>query len=264
MMHDDPETHRPAIAAPCGGTAVRLHHEGPLAAGATVSLDESTAHHALRVLRLRDGATVELFNGDGARYRGALTVEPGGRAATVVLTSVTNGGTESRLDIRLAQALPGGDKMDWLIEKATELGASAIQPLQTRRCVVRLEAPRAARRLEHWRRVIVAACMQCGRDHLPVINPVRDLDDWIGTVDAGPAVNRLVLTPGAEIGLRELEPSAGTIWLLAGPEGGLTETELGLAVTKGWTPLRLGPRVLRTETAGLAAIAALQARFGDF
>jgi 16S rRNA (uracil1498-N3)-methyltransferase len=255
----------PAPAA----AATRLFHGGPLAAGQAVELDDQAAHHALRVLRLRTGDPVELFNGDGRRYRGRLA-EARGRAAIAEIHEVLDAGTESPLWLGLAQAVPSGDKMDWVVEKAVELGVACIQPVLSSRCVTRLDAARAARRLEHWQRIVVAACMQCGRDRLPRVLPVRAFGDWVRqppeplAEDSGAL--RLMVSPRAVHGLASVGAPTGApaVWLLAGPEGGLDDGEEALAAGAGWQPIRLGPRVLRTETAGLAALAALQARLGDF
>jgi 16S rRNA (uracil1498-N3)-methyltransferase len=247
--------------------AARLFQQGPLVPGASVALDEAAAHHALRVLRLGRGDAVELFNGDGRRYRGRLA-EAQGRRAVVQVDSASDGATESPLALSLAQAVPSGDRMDWVVEKAVELGVTQIQPLLSRRCVVRLDAQRAARKLEHWQRIVVAACMQCGRDRLPAVLPVQPFDGWVRTAVAESTGDpfRLMLTPRATASLSSIPPQAASrgVWILAGPEGGLDDDEEALAAASGWLPVRLGPRVLRTETAGLAALASLQARLGDF
>jgi 16S rRNA (uracil1498-N3)-methyltransferase len=281
--------------------ATRLYRDGPLGAGQTIELDEPAAHHALRVLRLRPGDPVELFNGDGRRYRGRLG-DTSGRTAAAVIEEVVDAGTESPLWLGLAQAVPSGDRMDWVVEKAVELGVMSIQPLLSSRCVVRLDAARAARRHEHWQRIVIAACMQSGRDRLPEVLPVRDFDEWardsergvggVGSVGGAsvPArvdALRLMLSPRAPVPLTAIAASAiaasgvatttpgdspsvraagapPRVWLLAGPEGGLDDDEEALAERSGWRPVRLGPRVLRTETAGLAALAVLQAQLGDY
>jgi len=262
------------------GAPTRLFREGPLAPGQTAELDEQAAHHALRVLRLRPGDAVELFNGDGRRYRGRL-VAHGERGAAAEIHEAADAATESPLWLGLAQAVPSGDKMDWVVEKAVELGVACIQPLLSSRCVVRLDASRAARRHEHWQRIVVAACMQSGRDRLPEVLPVQAFDDWVASPPPDGA--RLVLSPRGERSLSQAlaavagqggpgesdapataDGSPGRFWLLAGPEGGLDDEEASRAIARGWAPLRLGPRVLRTETAGLAALAALQSRLGDF
>jgi 16S rRNA (uracil1498-N3)-methyltransferase len=251
----------------------RLYHPGPLASGAPLRLDAQASHHLLRVLRLAAGDPVELFDGSGPRWPGRL-LEADPRGATVLLEAPVHADTESPLAIGLAQALPAGDRMDWVVEKAVELGVTAIQPLFSRASLLKLDGDRAERRLAHWRRIAVAACMQCGRDRVPSIEPPRPIAQWLAEPPPEPAVGpsppgatpalRLVLSPGAPGALDGLAPVPRAAWLLVGPEGGLADDELGRALAAGWVPLRLGPRVLRAETAGLAAIAALQARFGDF
>jgi 16S rRNA (uracil1498-N3)-methyltransferase len=254
----------------------RLFQPGPLPSGGTVRLDAEASHHALRVLRLRAGDPVELFDGSGARHDGRL-LDADPRGASVALGAPIDAGTESPIAIGLAQALPAGDRMDWVVEKAVELGATAIQPLFSRRSLLRLEGERALRRLEHWRRIAIAACMQCGRDRVPqVLEPVA-LAGWVGAPGdpapcaagasperaARPAAVRWMLSPHGGERLATLGPAPRAAWLLVGPEGGLDDDEQARALAAGWRPLRLGPRVLRTETAGLASLAALQARFGD-
>lgn len=248
------------MAAP---TKNRLFHAGPLAAGQCLSLDADASHHLVRVLRLAAGEALELFNGDGQRYPARLTqADP--RAAVVALAEPLVASTESPLSISLAQALPGGDKMDWVIEKAVELGVGAIQPLFSSRSVLKLDAARAARRLVHWQRIIVAACMQCGRDRLPVLQAPLELSTWLGQGVDDTRASRWLLSPDATSGLPPLAEDTRAVWLLVGPEGGFSDAEEALAIARGWQAVRLGPRVLRTETAALAAIAALQTRFGDF
>jgi 16S rRNA (uracil1498-N3)-methyltransferase len=262
----------------------RLFHAGALSEAARVRLDADASHHALRVLRLAVGDAVELFNGDGRRYRARL-LDADPRGATVETGAAVEAGTESPLAIGLAQALPAGDKMDWVVEKAVELGVLAIQPLFSRKSLLRLDGARAERRLAHWRRIAVAACMQCGRDRVPTIAAPLPLGAWLARAPVAPAaclppgpdavaadrtgsaaapVMRLLLSPRGEGVLHTLAAPLPPLWLLAGPEGGLADDEEAQALAAGWRPLRLGPRILRTETAGLAALAALQARLGDF
>lgn len=256
----------------------RLFHPAPLPrdrrldAAHRVRLDADTSHHALRVLRLVVGDAVELFDGGGLRWPARL-LDDDARGATVELGEPFDAATEGPIAIGLAQVLPAGDRMDWIVEKAVELGAIAIQPLASRRSVIRLDAARAAKRRAHWARIAVAACMQCGRDRVPAIGEIVALAPWLDGA-SGPSTlvpeadaARVMLTPHAVVGLDALGPSGATpraLWLLAGPEGGFDDDEHARALAAGWRALRLGPRVLRTETAGLAALAAVQTRFGDF
>jgi 16S rRNA (uracil1498-N3)-methyltransferase len=245
----------------------RLFHPGPVHAGARVQLDEHPSHQAGRVLRLTAGAALELFNGSGLRWPATL-LEARANGAAVQLGDPINARTESPLDLHLAQCLPGGDKMDWVVEKAVEMGVRSVQPLQARRSVLRLDTARATKRLAHWQRIAIAACMQCGRDTVPEIHPIIDLERWLQTSSpqggADPVARRWLLSPSSTGEAPSVGPTPKIVWLLVGPEGGLAEEETARALAAGWEPLQLGPRVLRTETAGLAALAAVQTRFGDF
>lgn len=245
----------------------RLFHDGPLQGGITLQLDAQASHHAVRVLRLTTGDALEVFNGSGLRWP-AVLIEAVAAGARVQLGEPINAQTESTLSLHLAQCLPGGDKMDWVVEKAVELGVRSIQPLQARRSVMRLDAARSAKRLAHWQRIAIAACMQCGRDTVPPVHPVMELDRWLQSAPqqggADPQARRWLLDPDARIEWATPQAPAAGVWLLVGPEGGLSDEERTQALAEGWEAMRLGPRVLRTETAGLAALAAMQMRFGDF
>jgi 16S rRNA (uracil1498-N3)-methyltransferase len=246
----------------------RLLASGPLAAGASRELSAEQAHHVLRVLRLRPGDALELFDGRGARH--AATIESvDGKRCTVRIGIALPGPVESPLRLTLAQCLSSAERMDWTIEKAVELGVDAIAPLQSERSVVRLDAARAQRRAEHWARLVESACAQCGRDRLPSLEPLATLPAWLDATRDDPSL-RLVLSPGSDTPLSTIEPPAApapgarlAITILVGPESGLSPTEVAAARAAGFVPVFLGPRVLRTETAGLAAAAVLQSRFGD-
>jgi len=241
----------------------RVWCPGPWPADGVVALAQDIRHHLLRVLRLRAGEAIELFDGEGQRAAARLETEhPSGAVARI-------DGPRTRqplahLQIRLAQALPQGDKMDWVVEKAVELGVSSIQPLQAIHSVVRLEARKLQQRSAHWERVVVAAATQCGQDHLPAIHEIRPATAWLAEPD--PSALRLILDPRGAAGLEVL--AQGTrptrVDLAIGPESGWDARELAAAERGGWVRLRLGPRVLRTETAGLAVLAALQDRWGDW
>lgn len=233
----------------------------PLAAGAIVDLPEAAAHHALRVLRLKSGDAVTLFNGEGGEYPGRIAES--GRAVRVEVGEWRDVERESPLEVALAQALPAGDKMDWVVQKAAELGVARIVPLAAARSVLRLSGERAERRVGHWRSVAVSACEQCGRNRVPEIDPLRDLRSWLSMPAPGKGGTKLLLSPQAELSLREVRPQGGVL-LLVGPEGGLTEDEEAAARAAGFRGVSLGPRILRTETAGPAALAALAALHGDF
>ncbi len=232
--------------------------------GEPVRLDAQRSHRLVRVLRLRAGATIECFDGLGARFEATLeNADP--RACTLRIGERIAGDTESPLHVTLLQCVSGSERMDWTIEKAVELGAAEIRPLLSARSPQRLDAERAQRRREHWQRLIEAACTQCGRDLLPRLHELQPLERWLAERERRSDVLSLVLAPTAARPLREIVVgSARQIELLVGPESGLTDLELGAAESAGFTPVRLGPRTLRTETAGLAALAALQALAGDF
>lgn len=235
----------------------RVYVDAKLAAGSQVELPKNVAQHLLKVLRLRPGAAVVLFNGDGHDYHGTLSsnreVQLQRRVAAV---------TPSKLRITLAQGLCRGEKMDLVLQKATELGVSAIQPLNTQRSEVRLNEERQQRRMAHWHQVIAAACEQCGRADLPQLLPPTSLPHWLAELGADADAQRLVLDPDGEHSPGQLQPSTSVL-IVVGPEGGLEDRELGLCAAQGFTRLRLGPRVLRTETAGLALIAGLGCLWGD-
>lgn len=226
----------------------------------TVSLDDNAFAHAVRVLRLKPNAPLILFNGRGGAFAATLT-EIGKRDAAAQITAALPGEVESSLTITLAQGVSRGDNMDYTVQKAVELGVAVIQPLFTERGGVDLSGERLERKVQHWRGVVIGACEQCGRNQLPELREPLSLAGWLERA-AEPGL-RLLLDPLAETGLRSLESSSALITLLIGPEGGLSPAEISQAQRAGFSGVRLGPRILRTETAGLAAIAALQSRFGD-
>lgn len=236
----------------------RIYTDQALQAGSDATLDERVARHAGRVLRLRRGDELVLFNGDGHDYRARLS-DVARTGASVQVVSSTPVHNESPLRLTLAQGIARGERMDYTLQKAVELGVSAIVPLFCRRTEVKLSGPRLEKRVAHWRGVIVSACEQCGRAVVPALEAPRTLRDWLADPPPG---RRVVLRPEAETGASVLERDESVV-LLIGPEGGLAEVEIDAARGAGFTPLKLGPRVLRTETAGPAALAALQALWGD-
>lgn len=242
----------------------RLYFSGELQPGRRCLLPRSQAHHAARVLRLKPGEELILFNGDGDQYRAAVA-KAAADGFVVEIREREAATRETPLVITLAQGVSSGERMDFTLQKAVELGVAAIQPLATNRSVVRLDAERAVKRLAHWRAVVVAACEQCGRNRIPTVEPLRAIEVWtreLARESAGQL--RLLLSPRAQTRLGNLERPAGGVLLLAGPEGGLAPEEEQDAFAAGFSAVRLGPRVLRTETAALAALAALQALWGDF
>ncbi|KAF1720360.1 16S rRNA (uracil(1498)-N(3))-methyltransferase [Pseudoxanthomonas wuyuanensis] len=240
----------------------RCHVELSLTPGATVTLPESAAGHLTRVLRLREGDECVLFNGDGHDYA-ARIVAAGKRETLAEVLNATPVENESPLRIALVQGVARGEKMDLILQKATELGVAAFVPVIAERTEVKLDAERAQKRLAHWRSVVVAACEQSGRAVVPPVAPASALAQLGGQIDAESL--RLTLDPSGEFALSTLPaPAAMALTIAIGPEGGWSPRDRSVLQSMGFSGLRLGPRVLRTETAGLAAIAALQSRFGDF
>jgi 16S rRNA (uracil1498-N3)-methyltransferase len=239
----------------------RFHCPIPLAPGASVELPAEAAHHASKVLRMGQGDAIVLFDGRGGEWTGQLARV--GKAVTVALESFDATDREPPIAITLVQGLAAADKMDWIVQKAVELGVAVIQPVAARRSVIRLSGERLERRVAHWQAVAIAACEQCRRNRVPEVAPLVDLPQFLAGAAAQNAM-RLVLAPEAGQRLANLPKPAGSVMLLVGPEGGFEETELTAARLAGFTAVSLGPRVLRTETAGLAALAAMMALWGDF
>jgi 16S rRNA (uracil1498-N3)-methyltransferase len=234
--------------------------------GDIMQLPDDVARHT-QVLRLQPGDSIVLFNGEGGEYCAEL-VEVERRSAIVKINEFRDIDAEAPYHLTLAQGIAGGDKMDWLIEKAVELGASGFVPLTTTRSVVRLVGDRAQRRHLHWQGIVRASCEQCGRNRLPEVAPVREIATWLGALPKTAAEGelRLLLSPRGSITFSALpaEPPKGRVIVLVGPEGGFSAAEEAAATGHGFTPVGLGPRVLRTETAGIAVLAALAARWGGW
>ncbi|HEX4327861.1 MAG TPA: 16S rRNA (uracil(1498)-N(3))-methyltransferase [Burkholderiales bacterium] len=242
----------------------RLYCPLPLAAGTTLVLPPEAAHHARDVLRLGPGDEITLLNGLGGEYRARLATADK-KQVSVEILEFRQRESEPPYPITVAQSLATGDKMDWVIEKSVELGAAAIVPLAAARSVLRLDAARAAKRAAHWQAIVQAACEQCGRNRVPTLAAVTQLLDWLATQTAAPGL-KLMLSPVHAKKFSDLAPpAAGTpITLLIGPEAGLSDAEEAAAEAAGFTAILLGPRVMRTETAALAALAAIHGRWGDF
>ena len=235
----------------------RFFIDAPLSLGQH-ELPEAQAHYISRVLRHVAGDAVQLFDGSGQEYLGEL-IDVGKKAVRVELREQLAGQAESPLRIHLGQGLSRGERMDWAIQKATELGVSEITPIVSERCEVRLKDERADKRLAHWRQVAISACEQCGRSVLPVIHAPITLAEWQAHVQAE---LKLVLHPVAAPLESHTRPHS--LAFLIGPEGGLSETEVEQAKAAGFHAARLGPRVLRTETAPVVALAVAQQLWGDF
>ena len=239
----------------------RFYCDATLGPGVQLDLPENAAHHASRVLRLRAGDEAILFNGDGSDYRVEL-LRVSKEGVTAKILSWQRIERESPLQVTLAQAISSGDRMDFTLQKAVELGVGAIQPLAAERSVVKLAGERAERRRDHWQNVAISACEQSGRACVPDVTAPMPMLHWLGAMPD--FTLKLMLSPTAECTLHDLPPPNGDICLLIGCEGGFSPTETQAAEGVGFTPVRLGPRVLRTETAALTALSAIQTLWGDF
>lgn len=238
----------------------RFYCREPLSPGAHIDLPEPVARHAVRVLRLPPGAAIVLFDGRGGEYEARIERIERDRAVAA-LGAWRDVERESGLAVTLIQAVQAGEKMDYTVQKAVELGVSHIVPVDSRRSVTRLTGERAARRVAHWQGVAAAACEQCGRNQVPQLAPLERLENWLARPANGAL--RLILAPDAEQALVDLPP-VSNVQMLIGAEGGLDPQEIVAAQQVGFRAVRMGPRILRTETAGLAALAAMQALWGDF
>ncbi|MDX1594776.1 MAG: 16S rRNA (uracil(1498)-N(3))-methyltransferase [Gammaproteobacteria bacterium] len=232
----------------------RIHHPGPLRTGTEVELPQVAARHVARVLRLGPDAPLVLFDGAGGEYAASLA-EVGKRRVTARVGTFSAREVELPFGISLAQAVSRGDRMDLTLQKAVELGVRRITPLVTERAAPLPAGERRERRLAHWRGVVVSACEQCGRNRVPGVDPPAAFEAWLDEPASG---QRLVLDPEAGMPLHRVASEVGPVTLLVGPEGGFTEAELDAAYRAGFVGVRLGPRVLRTETAALVALAQLQ------
>ena len=235
----------------------RIHTLQPLQPHTTVTLEPPASQHLARALRMQAGDALVLFDGRGGQYPATIsTVER--KRVSVTITGHDPVELESHLPVHLAIGMSRGDRMDWVVQKATELGVAAITALVTERTELKLKGERAEKKRAHWQQVAISACEQCGRNRVPPIAAPVSLADWLADCDAE---LRLVLHHRAEPAPAPAMP--GSAALLVGPEGGLSEAEIAMAETAGFVSLQLGPRVLRTETAPLAALAIIQSRWGD-
>lgn len=228
--------------------------------GEALGLDERSAHHVTHVLRLRPGAAVRIFDGKGCEHEGTIrevrrtqvTVEIGKAMASI---------PEPPFAITLAQGIPRGDRMDLILQKAVELGVTEVQPLWTAHSQTRTSGERLEKRLRHWRGVVISACEQCGRATLPGLESPLEYRSWLTGIHRHNF--RILLAPEARQSLGTMQPPGESVLLLVGPEGGISAEETTLAAAAGFNPMKLGPRILRTETAALAMLASLQALWGD-
>lgn len=238
----------------------RIYQPSTLVIGETVLLDEEPSHHLARVLRAKIGDTVTVFNGLGGEYPCDIT-EITKRNVTVRVLAFSPREAESNLNLCLAQGISRGEKMDYTIQKAVELGVTHIVPLLTERCTVKLDEERREKRLKHWQSIIIGAAEQSGRNRIPTLTAPQSFSQGLQTLKADQC---FILSPFAEQKLQSTQLQIGqSIVLLIGPEGGFSKTEIEQANRAGFIPLNLGPRILRTETAAVAAITLLQSHFGD-
>jgi 16S rRNA (uracil1498-N3)-methyltransferase len=236
----------------------RIYQPSTLKLGETCNIDGQAAHHLLKVLRCRIDQRVTLFNGDGFDYSSRITTLGKNRLG-VLLEEISEAEAELPLKIHLGIPLSKGQRMDYAIQKAVELGVNEITPLMTSRSVVKLDQKRQEGKLQHWQQVVISACEQCGRSRIPNLHPLENLDIWSRDATFG-----IVLDPYNATSIRELRQPQNMVHLIAGPEGGFTRLEVESLVECGFHAVTLGPRILRTETAPLAAISALQLLWGDF
>jgi 16S rRNA (uracil1498-N3)-methyltransferase len=250
----------------------RVYVEAPVAGGKRLVVEGSAANHITRVLRLRSGDALTVFDGSGGEF-GARIEEFRKDSVVVSVEDHRPLDRESPLPLTLAQGISRGERMDWIIQKATELGTSRIVPLFTKRSVVRLDEKQADRKLQHWRAIAISACEQCGRNRIPELAAPIDFFDVLPADSSG--ATRLLLSPTGDLRIEDLQDvgqnigkevrqGAGNgITVLIGPEGGLEDVEQEAALAAGFKAVRLGPRVLRTETAAIAALTIIQRYFGD-
>ncbi|MEH8015619.1 16S rRNA (uracil(1498)-N(3))-methyltransferase [Rheinheimera muenzenbergensis] len=236
----------------------RIYHHGAIALNQQFALDDDAANHVGRVLRMAVGSELMLFNGDGFNYPARISSSDKKRVS-VIATAQQPNPVESPLKIHLGQGISRGDRMDFAIQKAVELGVTEITPLFTERCGVKLDADRLAKRNEQWQKIAISACEQSGRSIVPTVHPAISLDSWLGQ---NTKELKLTLHPWAKDTIKTLTANLN-IRLVIGPEGGFSEQEMAHTTAAGFNGIQLGPRVLRTETAALTAISALQLQFGD-
>jgi len=238
----------------------RVFVDSPLIPDADMRLPDAAANHVGRVLRLREGAVIVAFDGSGNDFRCEILAVKGDEVR-VRVGPRSSGLPESPLRITQVQAVSRGERMDWTLQKATELGVHTIVPVLSSRSVVRLDEQQAEKKLRHWQAIVAGACEQCGRSLVPEIRPPQELARYLAA--SAKEGRRFVLSPTGPASLAGLTSVGSRVELLIGPEGGLDDAELERATAAGYTPVRLGPRVLRTETAGIVALTVLQAMWGD-
>ena len=238
---------------------IRIYQDIPLAANQSIALDKAASNHLIKVLRLKNQQVFTLFNGTGSEY--PATLEVSGKHAVAHLQNQLTPITESQLNIHLLQGISKGDRMDIAIQKSVELGVTRITPVFCNRTVVNLKGDRLEKKLQHWRAIAISACEQCGRNIVPEISTPINFN---AAIHKDSDSLNILLDPLSDTPVHNLSPVENQLRILIGPEGGLTDEEIDLAISRGYMGIRLGPRILRTETAALAAITTAQALWGDF
>lgn len=236
----------------------RIYQAVTLAVGSEVELSDDAANHVGRVLRLREGAELALFCGDNHEYQ-ATIISASKKNVRVAINHSNLSNVESPLAVHLVQGISRGERMDFVLQKSVELGVKSITPLFTERCTVKLQGERLTKKQEQWQRIVISACEQSGRNYVPEVRPALTLAEWLAQAPLG---QRLMLEPTAADSLATLKPNAA-FEILIGPEGGFSDQEVSLCHQQQCQGIQMGPRILRTETAALAAITALQCQFGD-
>ncbi|WP_342754172.1 16S rRNA (uracil(1498)-N(3))-methyltransferase [Pantoea sp. MBD-2R] len=237
----------------------RIYHPEPLVVGSEIALCDEAANHVGRVLRMNPGQALELFDGTNLTFAAEI-VQADKKSVRVLLSQSREESRESPLHLHLGQVMSRGEKMEFTIQKAVELGVNTITPLFSERCGVKLDEQRLAKKIQQWQKIVIAACEQCGRNSLPEVREAMSLEAWSAEEDEGLKLN---LHPRASQSINTLPQPVSRVRLLIGPEGGLTADEIAMTARYDFTDILLGPRVLRTETTALTAITALQVRFGD-
>ncbi|MGJ0624294.1 16S rRNA (uracil(1498)-N(3))-methyltransferase [Xenorhabdus bovienii] len=237
----------------------RIYHPEQLSVETEIYLSDEAANHVGRVLRMSNGQPLQLFDGSNQVFD-AVLIETNKKTVKVSITDGKLSDHESPLNLHLGQVMSRGEKMEFTIQKSVELGVNTITPLLSERCGVKLDAERLEKKLQQWKKIVISACEQCGRNRIPEIRPVMSLEAWCAENDGSLKLN---LHPRASQSINTLPLPVEKVRLLIGPEGGLSAEEIEMTANHQFTDILLGPRVLRTETTALTAITALQVRFGD-
>jgi 16S rRNA (uracil1498-N3)-methyltransferase len=241
----------------------RFYHSKPININETIVMDEFAAHHALKVMRLKNNDQLILFNGDGSDYTGYV-IRITKRQVEVSIKSKKSIENESNIRVTLLQSLTSSEKMDLIIQKTTELGITEIQPIVCERSIVKIKNEKIEKKILHWRQVSIAACEQCGRAEIPIIHKPVNIIKYLDKVEESDKGTKIILSPQAAESLdSNIHKTKKDIKVLIGPEGDFTEEELDYSIQKGFLPIKIGPRILRTETAPICILSILQYKYGD-